>query len=560
MSAFLKQLTDIWTRMKFSQRVTILIAIAGTLGLMTALIIYGTQPEFGVLFSDLKPADAQTIVEKLKTQNVQYKLTNNGTVVSVPSDRVSELRLEMASSGALAGGHVGFDIFDRTSFGATEFTQHINYQRAIEGELAQTLEGLDEVESARVHVTQPHESIYADKAEHAKASVMVRMRQGRVLSRERTEAVVSLLASAIEGLDPADVAVMDTQGRLLSSSAHGAGGGGNDAGTFSSHLEASRKFEAETAARIVSLIEPISGVGHVRADVAANLDFSQTEQTEEKYDPKSSVIRSQQNSQESRNSNGNGGAANVAGVRANDPLLKPSPAAATAPTAGDQRAAVTTNYEINKTVTRTVGSGGRVARLSVSVVVDYKTVAGVAVTRTPEELTKIQDLVGAAVGIDVARGDQIVVQTIPFDQPTVEVHTPTWLEKNVELVRTLTKYGLLAVVTLLLLIFVVRPAKRALRQAARTPLLLGTGDGPPMLSLGPGSPDLTRIGSSTFDSPRTVAEIEADIEAQVSREMTSTTPDLIRSSALRKQLVERTQKTPESVAMTVRGWLQEGAK
>lgn len=546
--------------MKFGQRVTIVLAVAGTIALMATLIMYGTQPEFAVLFSDLKPADAQTIVEKLKTQNVQYKLTNNSTVVSVPSDRVSELRLEMASSGALAGGHVGFDIFDRTSFGATEFTQRINYQRAIEGELARTLEGLDEVESARVHVTQPHESIYADKAEHAKASVMVRMRQGRVLSRERTESVVSLLASAVEGLDPADVAVMDTQGRLLSSSAHGEGGAGNDAGTFSSHLEASRKFEAETAARIVSLIEPISGVGHVRADVAANLDFSQTEQTEEKYDPKSAVIRSQQNSQESRNGNGNGGAASVVGVRANDPLLKPAPAVGAAPTtSGDQRAAVTTNYEINKTVTRTVGSGGRVARLSVSVVVDYKNVAGVTVTRTSEELRKIQELVGAAVGIDETRGDQIVVQTIPFDQPTVEIHTPTWLEKNGELVRTLIKYGLLAVATLLLLIFVVRPAKRALRLAARTPRLLGTGEGPPMLSLGPGSTDLSRI-SSNFDSPRTVAEIEADMEAQVAREMATTTPDTIRSSALRKQLIERTQKQPESVAMTVRGWLQEGVK
>src|SRR5258708_26349243 len=155
----------------------------------------------------MKPADAQTIVETLKSANVQYKLTNNGSVVSVPSDRVAELRLQMASAGALTGGHVGFDIFDRASFGATEFTQQVNYQRAIEGEMAKTLEAMDEVESARVHVTQPHESIYADKAERAKASVMLRMRQGRELSRERTEAVVSLIASAVEGLDPSDVAV-----------------------------------------------------------------------------------------------------------------------------------------------------------------------------------------------------------------------------------------------------------------------------------------------------------------------------------------------------------------
>lgn len=542
--------------MKFGQRAAVLIAAGGTIALIVAIAVYGSQPEYGVLFSDLKPADAQTIVEKLKTANVQYKLTNNGTAVSVPSDRVAELRLQMASSGVLTGGHVGFDIFDRASFGATEFTQQVNYQRAIEGEMAKTVEAMDEVESARVHVTQPHESIYADKAARAKASVMVRMHQGRVLSRERTESIVSLVASAVEGLDPSDVAVMDTQGRLLSNSAHGTGGGAGDAGTFSSHLEASRKFEAETAARIMSLLEPISGVGHVRADVAANLDFSQTESTQEKYDPKSQVIRSQQTQQESRNNNSNG-VANVAGVRANDPTLKPAPVTTATPNAsGDQRAAMTTTYEIDKTVTRTVGGGGRVSRLSVSVVVDYKNAAGVMVTRTPEELKKMQEVVAAAVGIDEKRGDQIVVQAIPFDQPTVEVRNPSWMEKNGELVRAAIKYGALAIATLLLLIFVVRPAKRALMLASKTPKQLGPATRPAQLAL-TGQAEASGNQPAALETARTVAEIEADMEAQVAREMAASAPDLVRASTLKKQLVERSRTQPESVAMTIRGWLQE---
>jgi len=559
MSSFLKQFADLWGKMRFGQRVGVLIAAGGTIALIVAIAVYGSQPEYGVLFSDLKPADAQTIVEKLKASNVQYKLTNNGTVVSVPSDRVSELRLQMASSGALTGGHVGFDIFDRTSFGATEFTQQVNYQRAIEGEMAKTLEGMDEVESARVHVTQPHESIYADKAERAKASVMVRMRQGRVLSRERTEAVVSLVASAVEGLDPSDVAVMDTQGRLLSSAAHGANGGAGDASTFSSHLEASRKFEAETAARIMSLLEPISGVGHVRADVAANLDFSQTEQTQEKFDPKSQVVRSQQSQQESRNNNTNGGVANVVGVRANDPALRPTPIPTGTPAAaGDQRVATTTNYEIDKTITRTVGGGGRVSRLSVSVVVDYKNEKGVMITRTPDELKKMQDVVAAAVGIDEKRGDQIVVQAMPFDQPTVEVRNPAWLEKNGELVRAAIKYGALAIATLLLLIFVVRPAKRALMLASKAPKQIGAGSGEKRAPLAlAGHSELNGHNAHNLESPRTVAEIEADMEAQVAREMAAFTPDLVRATTLRKQLVERSRTQPESVAMTIRGWLQD---
>ncbi len=541
--------------MKFGQRIAVLTAAGGTIALIVALVVYGSQPEYAVLFSDLKPADAQTIVEKLKSKNVQYKLTNNGTAVSVPSERVSELRLEMASVGALAGGHVGFDIFDRTTFGATEFTQQVNYQRAIEGELAKTLEGMDEVDSVRVHITQPHESIYADKTERAKASVMMRMRQGKVLSRERTEAVVGLVASAVEGLDPADVAVMDTQGRLLSSSSHGAKGAG-DAGTFSSHLEASRKFEAETAARIVSLLEPISGIGHVRSDVAADLDFSEIEQTEEKYDPKSQVIRSQQSSQEARNA-GSNGSGNVAGVRASDPTVATPPAVNNATSSGDQRTAATTNYEIDKTVKHTIGGGGRITRLSVSVVVDYKQVAGVATARTEEELKKMQGLIAAAVGIDEKRGDQIVVQTIPFDQPTVELHNPGWLERNNQLVRTAIKYGALALATLLLLIFVIRPAKRALILAANSPRL---PNGRQTLALGSGrseDADTLAGGQANFGSPRTVAEIEAEMQAQVAREMAFPAPDVVRAGALKKQLIERSKQNPESVAMTIRGWLQE---
>ena len=153
------------------------------LGLLGAIVYYGSQPEYGVLFSDLKPADAQTIVEKLKAENVPYTLSNNGTTIQVPNERIAELRLQMASAGVLSGGHVGFDLFDKTSFGATDFAQQVNYRRAIEGELAKTLEGMDEVESARVHITPKKESVFTEKEEGAKASVMLRVRQGKELSR-----------------------------------------------------------------------------------------------------------------------------------------------------------------------------------------------------------------------------------------------------------------------------------------------------------------------------------------------------------------------------------------
>lgn len=565
------QIKEVWTRLKPAQRVTLSVAVMATVALIAALAYYGSQPEYGVLFSDLKPADAQTIVDKLKAANVSYKLSNNGTTVSVPSERVAELRVEMAASGALSGGHVGFDIFDKTNFGATDFAQQVNYRRAIEGELAKTLEGMDEVESARVHITPARESVFADKGERAKASAMLRVRQGRELSRERTEAIVNLIASAVEGLDPSDVAVMDTRGRLLSAGNHqDAAMGGGDAGAFNSHLEARRKFEAETAARIVSLIEPISGVGHVRADVAADVDFSRVEQTEEKYDPKSAVIRSQQSAQESRNSQANvtGG---VAGARANDPTTKLPTAQATPNANGDSRVATTTNYEIDKTVKHTLGGGGRINRLSASVVLDYKNVNNVQTARTPEELKKVQDLVAAAIGIDPQRGDQIVVQTIPFDQPTVEVANQTWLEKNRELVRTAIKYGTLALIALLVYLFIVRPARRALRASSAEPqvkLLPASQEDETIINaVEAGRRASDRVASAgqpqleagDAPAPRTVAELEAEMEAEIAREA-AVTPETIRVSAIKKQIIEQSRKDPELIAKTLRGWLQESRK
>ncbi len=569
MSASLKQLKEIWRRLKPGQRGVVIGAALSTLALIAALVFYGSRSEYGVLFSDLKPTDAQGIVEKLKAANIPYQLTGGGTTISVPVERISELRLQMAASGALSAGHVGFDIFDRASLGSTDFTQQVNYRRAIEGELSKTLEGMDEVESVRVHITPPRESLFTEKTQHAKASVMLRIRQGRQLSRERTEAITSLIASAVEGLDAKDVAVMDTQGRLLSSSERGDSIGGS--GVFNSQIEARRRFEADTAARIIALLEPISGAGRVRADVAADLDFSQVEQTEEKYDPKSQIIRSQQTTQELKASPPVG-TANIVGARANDPSTPPAAAAAVAPalsSGSDQRTASTTNYEIDKTVRHTVGGGGRVARLSVSVLVDYKVVSGAATVRTPEELEQLQSVVAAAVGLDHNRGDLIVVQSVPFDQPATETNGKTWLEKNRELVNASVKYGMLVLAALLLLLFVIRPARRALRLAAQSSLKRANADGSPLALTAGTSNDgeyetRTLTGGNDLDqtprglaTPRTVAELEAEMEAEVAREINSSPPEAARASALKRQVAERTRNNPEAIAMTLRGWLQE---
>ncbi len=602
----LNQLKELWQRLTLAQRATIGGAAVATLGLLGALIYFGTQSEYGVLFSELKTGDAQAIIDKLKTANVPYKLANGGTAISVPQERVAELRVQMAAEGALSGGHVGFDIFDKNSFGATDFAQRVNYQRALEGELARTLEGMDELETARVHITPARESIFTEKAEKAKASVVLRVRRGREISRERTMAITNLVASAIEGLEPGDVSVLDAQGRVLAAPKRDKAAWADNADEFNSHLDARQRLEANTAARVVALLEPVIGQGRVRAEVSAELDFSQIEQTAEKYDPKSAVIRNQQTSQESRNSKlaPNGG---VVGARANDPTTTPvatppaptpAPAlpttAATAqqatpapvPLLGDQRSAANTNYEIDKTVTRTVDGGGRLQRLSVSVVVDNPVVNGKATPRAEEELKKLQELVTAAVGINTERGDQIAVKSIAFDQP-VPVN-PSLLERYGYLLPNAVKYSSLLLVALLLGFFVLRPAQQALQKALQAPheqrllppssaaaaLTVGAAihaaDNANAIGAGHGTGETAALPAASAESllletqtsgaeavslttPRTVAELEAAI----ARELESDVPELKRTHAIKNQLVEMGVRDPEMLARTIRGWLEE---
>ncbi len=602
MPEFLSQWIALWNRLTLRQRMAVGGAVLGTLTLMGTLVYFGSQPEYGVLFSDLKSTDAQTIIEKLKASNVSYRLSNSGSTVSVPAERVPELRLQMASSNALTGGHVGFDIFDRGNFGATDFSQKVNYQRALEGELARTLEGLDEVETARVHITPQRESVFAEKKEKGKASVVLRMRQSRELARERTDAIVNLVASSAEGLDPADVTVMDNRGRLLSAPGrNGAASGGANA--FNSHLETRQKLETETAARIVALLEPVVGKGHVQADVAADVDFSQIEQTEEKYDPKSAVIRSQQSSAEYRTPGP--ALSGLVGARANDPALRQPPATPTPPAntpgqppanpqptpaipsqvAPDQRNASTLNYEIDKTIRRTIGGLGRVTRLSASVLVDHKAVNGASVARAPEELKRIQDLVAAAIGIDPKRGDQVVVESFPFNKTDAEASQPSWLERYRDMVLTGIKYGSLVLAALLLIFFVVRPARKALQASSKAaPKLLAeagttagaavtTGTGGARIEekrenqLAAPASEATTVAQLLSDTtPRTVAELEAEMNApqepRVNAKPGATASGAMQGEVssplvLRERLTERSRQEPELVAMTLRTWLHE---
>lgn len=579
MNNFFSQIKNFWQSLSIIQKISLPSVFIGTLAIIGLLVFYSSEPEYSVLFTSLKPSDAQKVVEKLKSSQVLYKLSDYGTTISVPNPQVLEMRLQVAGSGVLSGGHVGFDIFDKNNFGATDFSQQVNYQRALEGELARTLESMYEIKSARVHITKMRESVFVDKVEPSKASVMIDLATTRI-SPERTEAIVSLVSSAVEGLSPENIIVTDTQGRLLT------GGRSsqniNSLNALDKLMETRRSLELDISERVVSLLEPITGEGRVKANVIAEIDFNQVEETQEKYDPKSAVVRAQQLAQEIKSSPilpiG------VAGVRANDPMATPTPTPDPTVVNSNGRSANTTTYEIDKTTKKIIGTGGQLTKISVSVLVDEQTTKG---KRTPEELQKIQELVVAAVGINTTRGDQVAVQMIPFNQTTVVNVPSTWLEKNRDLVKIGIKYGAIFLVSLLLILMVIRPAIQTFKPAspAIAEQTLLPAANVTEVSLVEGNKEISNkeakllkdnndktqenenneIESLSIDKPRTVAELVAAVDQTEGKSKEDKPKDDLSQipnveteiNAIRMQIISYSKKDPAKVAMTIRSWLRK---
>lgn len=468
MGNLFSQLKSLWQGLTLLQKVSISSAAVVTLGLIGLLIYSSSETEYGVLFTNLKADDAKKVVEKLKTSQVPYKLSDQGSTISVPTNQVLDLRVQVAGSGILSGNRAGFKLFDETKWGKTEFDQQIDYLRALQDELSITLESMYEVKNARVHITMPKESVFIDGKKPAKASINLDLATTNI-SQERVDAMVNLVANAVEGLSNENVIITTTQGRLLT------GGKKDQTATtltmLDKILETRRGVELDISQRVVALLEPIAGEGRVKANVIAEMDFNQVEQTEEKFDPKSAVARVQQATQEFKGSSTL--PAGAAGVRANDPTATPSPTPVDSTTTpiGNGRSANTTTFEIDKITKKIVGNGGELKKISVSVLVDEQTTSG---KRSPEELQKIQELVAAAVGINKDRGDQVAVQMIPFSQAlpvTKPVTPPNWLEKNRDFVKLGIKYGSIFLVSLLLIMMVIRPALRTLSAPVPVPAL-----------------------------------------------------------------------------------------
>lgn len=541
----LKRLKSLAGSLTIGQQATLALTFLAVVTLIVGASYWLESGSYRLLFADMDPESAADVVARLKNQKIDYRLDPGGRGIRVPGDRVDELRLEFVAQGLPSSGRIGFEIFDRTAFGATEFLEQVNYRRALEGEIARTISTLSEVGSARVHIAMAKDSLFGSREQPAKASVVLKLKANRQLAASTVHGITSLVAASVEGLRPESVVIVDTFGRPLARPSDDA-----DEPLSLAQVEKQQRLERDIASRVVALLEPVVGAEHVRVNVSARLNPESQEQTEERWDPNTSVVRSRQTSSDGAN----GAAAaqgGIAGARANMPAAANPPAAAPTPTASASRSAETTNYEISRVTRHTVRPRGDVARLSVAVLVNHEQTAsrdkGGRVTRTskprtPEELQKIQALVSTAVGLDAARGDQLTVENIAFDEPVEEQPpAPGVWERYGPQVTEVGRIVAVLLLGLLAFLFVVRPIVRRAVAALPAP--------------GPAAPRLAAALPQHL--PRTVEDLEGEIEAQLDAAVAAKASEHRKLPILAKRLGTMAQKEPDSAARLLRTWLND---
>jgi flagellar M-ring protein FliF len=402
---FVEQITAFFTKLTTTQKVVLGVSVVAAVAGLSMLIFQTSKPTMGVLFSELEQKDAAVIVDKLKEQNIPYELANNGSTVMVASDKVYETRLAMAKDGFMPNSTVGYELFDKTNLGMSDFVQKLNYKRAIEGELQKTISSFEECQKVRVMIVMPERTLFEKDQKKATAAVHLHLKNGRSISKLNVEGIQNLVASSIEGMAPQDVTVVDQRGQILSEAKKDAN---SLAGMSSTQMEQQQKVDEYMIKRVQSLLDGVLGANKAIVRVNTDLDFTQLERTREQFDPDGQVILSEEKINESHSGK--------------DTIDIP------AVTNQSSVGKVRSNYLNSKVIERLVNAVGTIKRVSVSVMVDGITKVQetngekklVYTPRTDDEINKITQIVRNAVGFDPQRNDQISVVNMAFDQTALE--------------------------------------------------------------------------------------------------------------------------------------------
>ncbi len=528
---FMEQMKAMWARLTQRQRMSVGGGMLATVVALLALTHAMATPEMKPLMVGLEPADAQAIGAELAAKKIAYQVTPDGKGINVAADQLDRARLEVASEGAPHSGRMGFELFDKVSWGQTEFDEKVNYQRALEGELERTIGTMRAVKSARVHLVLPRSSVFLERERAAKASVTLRLKHGAVTDGE-LEAIARLVSGAVDDLQPADVAIIDAD----SNQALGKKGGS----------AAEREMEDELAKRLIATLGPAVGAENLRASVNVEYDMSSSEESQDKYDPQVSAVLQTQKSSEQTGAGA--GASGVAGATGNLPASAAGAggtAGGTDVTTGDGSSSSNSEnstFGVNKVVRHVVSPAGRVKRITAAVLVndatEYKQTKGkwetVPRKRSPAQMKQLQDLAQAVLGMDTQRGDVLSVENMTFDDgrmPEVAPSMASRVRDGLTEYATAVRYAALLAMFGLVYALMFRPTQKQMTASMRE-LAAGAGGAVSAIAGGEGAEALSASG------PEPVS-LEAG------------------RSALKRQLGEMVQAEPVAMTRTVQAWLRE---
>ena len=460
------QFTAWFSKTTTAQKFAFFSAAGLAIAVILVSLMWALAPKYQYLFTNLDESDASLIVQSLKENRIPYKLVKGGTALMIPEGSVYETRLNLASQGLPKGGRGdGFALFDETGFSTSEFVQKINYQRALQNELANTIMSLEEVDYARVHIAMPKESVFIEDEKPAKASIVVKPSAGRQITPGQVQGIVYLVAKSVRGLDPENISIVDIRGKVLYE-----GKQNSDAISLATnYLDVKHTTENALQSRAQDLLEKILGPAAAIVKVSADINMDMVKSVEDNYDPEIHVVRSEELKSEFKS--GDDVNAGIAGTQSNLPTGRGAPGSIP-DNASSGQSNVIRNYEIARHQTERIASPGNITRLTISVVVDgtYKTDEDggrIFVPRTEDELRNIEDAVKHTVGFSADREDTISVSCIPFNQEGPEIMALAERAKKHELLSSLIKPAVFLLITLLVLLFVIRPLLKWLSKSVR---------------------------------------------------------------------------------------------
>ena len=548
MQTFLYNVRQFLSRLSLGQKVALGVMLLGTLSILGGISYGAGRPDYALLFGGLEPTDANRVIESLNEQGVSYQLKENGTGVYVPSEKVYELRLHFAGEGIISDGPAGYELFDQGTLGMTDFMQKLNMKRALEGELARTIQTISIVRSARVHLVLPRRELFSREKNQATASITLRLGGGS-LEKDQIAGIQHLVAAAVPGLVPARVSIISSSGKLL------AGGFEEDSASFMAvqSQEQRRNFERRMSRIIESLLEKTVGFGKVRAEVKADMDFDRISTTDEKFDPDGQVVRSTQSIEETNQTRDTEGTQPVSvGTNLPDPIAAGGENATSS--AAQSRTEETVNFEVSKKIINHVREVGIVNRLSVAVLIDgirgfddddeptYE-------PRSEAVMELLATLVRGAIGFNADRGDTVEVINMEFaevGEEEIALELFFGLDKN-DLLR-MAEILVLSIVAILVILLVVRPlVSRAFESipsaaAAGERLLADQAAAAAAALTAPGIPSEATVEEEQFEELIDIDRVEGRVKA---------------SSV--KKVGEIVEKHPEEALSIIRSWMyQEG--